>query len=110
MDYLNLIHILIEKQAQLDSEVITSLINALKKSDDEDLKKIAIESEKEPRKGILTRLKDLLDTTGSIAENGEKVYKAGKAIVLALTPHIPTIMQKIPEAMEYLKQLPIGGG
>ena len=110
MDYLNLIHILIEKQAQLDSEVITSLINALEKSDDEDLKKIAIESEKEPRKGILTRLKDLLDTTGSIAENGEKVYKAGKAIVLALTPHIPTIMQKIPEAMEYLKQLPIGGG
>ena len=109
-DYMKLIQLLFEKQAQLDSEVITALAEALKKSDSKELREIAVETEKKNDRGILTRLKNLIETTGSVAENGEKIYKAGKAITKALTPYIPIIAEKIPEIMEYLQQLPVGIG
>lgn len=109
-DYMKLIQLLFEKQAQLDSEVISALTEALKKSDSDELKEIATEAEKKSDKGILARLKNLIETTGSVAENGEKIYKAGNAIIKALTPYIPLIVKKIPEIAEYLQHIPVGIG
>ena len=109
-DYTKLIYILFERQAQLDAGILAALTEALKKSDSEELREIAVGADKKSDKGILARLKNLIETTGSVAENGEKIYKAGKAITKALTPYIPIIAEKIPDIMEYLQQLPVGIG
>lgn len=103
-DYLKLISYLFERQAQLDEAVIGQLIDALKQSENEDVRRVAAEAEKEPKKGLFGRLKGLLETTGSIAENSEKTYKAGKAIYKVLKPMIPVIAQKIPEIVDYVQQ------
>ena len=94
----------------MDAGILAALTEALKKSDSEELREIAVGADKKSDKGILARLKNLIETTGSVAENGEKIYKAGKAITKALTPYIPIIAEKIPDIMEYLQQLPVGIG
>jgi hypothetical protein len=107
-DYVKLIGYLFERQAQLDAAMIKGLTEALKQSDNADVKQVALEAEKDPKKGLITRLKELLETTGSIAENGEKTIKAGKAISTAVKPFIPIIAQKIPEIIEFIEQIPAG--
>ena len=101
---MKLISFLFERQAQLDSEVIAALTRALKKSDNKDVQRIAVESEREPKKGLFTRLKELLDTTGSVAENCENTYKAGQAVYKAIKSLLPLLVQKVPEIVEFLKQ------
>lgn len=103
-EYIKMISYLFERQAQLDSELIAALTEALKNSDNQDLKRIAAESEQEPHKGLFTRLKELLDTTGSIAENSEKTYKVGRAIFKAIKPLVPLIAKKIPEIVDFFNQ------
>lgn len=107
-DYVKLIGYLFERQAQLDAAMIKGLTEALKQSDNADVKQVALDAEKDPKKGLITRLKELLETTGSIAENGEKTIKAGKAISTAVKPFIPIIAQKIPEIIEFIEQIPAG--
>lgn len=107
-DYVKLIGYLFERQAQLDAAMIKGLTEALKQSDNADVKQVAMEAEKDPKKGLITRLKEFLDTTGSIAENGEKTIKAGKAISTAIKPFIPVIAQKIPEIADFIKQISAG--
>ena len=107
-DYVKLIGYLFERQAQLDAAIIKGLTEALKQSDNADVKQVALDAEKDPKKGLITRLKELLETTGSIAENGEKTIKAGKAISTAVKPFIPIIAQKIPEIIEFIEQIPAG--
>lgn len=100
---LQLITYLLDRQDRLEADVMHLLVEELKKSDNAEVQKAAIESEKEPKKGLLERLKSLLNTTGSIAENSEKTFKAGKAVYKAFKSLAPVLIQKLPELAEFIR-------
>lgn len=108
-EYMKLIAYLIERQAKLDDKVITALTDALKNSDNQDVQRLAAAAEKDPKKNIFIRMKELVETTGSFAEHSENTYKAGRAIVNAIKPLVPLLATKIPDIIEFFSQLQIGG-
>lgn len=108
-EYMKLIAYLFDQQAKLDRQVITALTDALKNSDNQDVQRLAVAAEKDPKKNIIVRMKELVETTGSFAEHTENTYKAGRAIVKAIKPLVPLLVSKIPDIIEFFSQLQIGG-